>query len=93
MQEEKQKADHKELNSLMSIYENGTYEKRYDIQYWSVCFISLFPSGINQVDSAHYSEVKVIYLATMTTIITRFIANMDTPIKNSNIIYLSLILL
>lgn len=93
MQEEKQKADHKELNSRNC--ENGTYEKRYVIQYdiQTVCFISPFPSGINQVDSAHYSEVKVIFLATMTTIITRFIANMDTPIKKSNIIYLSLILL
>lgn len=51
----------------------------------------------SQVESTkwilHTPEVKVIYLATMTTIITWFIANMDTPIKKSNIIYLSLILL
>lgn len=61
------------------------------IQYWSFCFISPVSSGIKILP--HYSEVKVICLATMTTIITRFIANMDTPIKKTNIIYLSLILL
>lgn len=55
--------------------------------------LSPFPSEINQLNSAEYSEDKVIYLATMTTLITRFTANMDTPIKKSNIIYLLLILL
>ncbi len=60
------------------------------IQYWYFCFISPVSSGIKILP--HYSEVKVICLATMT-INTRFIANMDTAVKKDKFIYLSLILL
>jgi len=47
----------KELNSLpIGQYMKMAPVKSSVIQYWSLCFISPFPSGINQLDSAHYSE-------------------------------------
>ncbi len=81
--------------STKSLIHWSQYIKMYENRYDTILVFLLHLTSLkwNQDSATHYSEVKVICLATMTTIITRFIANMDTPIKRTNIIYLSLILL
>lgn len=65
--------------STKSLIHWSQYIKIDMIQYWSFCFISPVSSGIKILP--HYSEVKVICLATMTTIIQGSLLIWTLPLK------------
>lgn len=80
--EKKQKTVHKVLNSLRSVYENVTFKNRcYCTGLSALSHHSQVESRFHHTSVWYRSDMS----CTMTTI-TRFIANMDTPIKKTNII-------